>query len=370
MVLHLGIKRNHEECIMKRRAAVLLAGTLAVSVLLAGCSGNNAADEYVSVGGYKEVEVEDIEEPEETTDEDVNNYIEAVLTQYATQEEIKDREAKSGDTVNIDFVGKMDGEAFDGGSSRGFNLQLGSGSFIPGFEDSIIGHMPGDTFDWNGNFPDPYDNNPDFAGKEVVFTITVNYICGESKLPELTDEFVQTVSEKSKTVEEYKEEIKKQLAENGTTDFDVKLQESAWQAVLEKAEIKEYPEDEKKKMKTQIMNAYESAAKDAELELADFLQQYYGISEEDFNKQVDETIESSLKEKLVAQAIAKQEKLIPNEEEMKKELETLAKDSGYESLEALKSAMGENADEEALKDIVILKRVKEYFAEHAEQVKE
>ena len=230
--------------------------------------------------------------------------------------------------------------------------------------------MPGDTFDWNGNFPDPYDNNPDFAGKEVVFTITVNYICGESKLPELTDEFVQTVSEKSKTVEEYKEEIKKQLAENGTTDFDVKLQESAWQAVLEKAEIKEYPEDEKKKMKTQIMNAYESAAKDAELELADFLQQYYGISEEDFNKQVDETIESSLKEKLVAQAIAKQEKLIPNEEEMKKELETLAKDSGYESLEALKSAMGENADEEALKDIVILKRVKEYLAEHAVQVKE
>lgn len=84
-------------------------------MLLAGCSGNNASNEYVSVGGYKGIEVEDIEEPEEIDDEKVDEYIQAVLSQYSTQEEIKEGEVKSGDTVNIDFAGKMDGEEFDGG---------------------------------------------------------------------------------------------------------------------------------------------------------------------------------------------------------------------------------------------------------------
>lgn len=218
-------------------------------MLLAGCSGNNASNEYVSVGGYKGIEVEDIEEPEEIDDEKVDEYIQAVLSQYSTQEEIKEGEVKSGDTVNIDFAGKMDGEEFDGGSSEGFNLEIGSGSFIPGFEDSIIGHKPGESFEWNGNFPDPYTRNPDFSGKDVTFTITLNYICGETILPELTDDFVQTVSEESKTVAEYKKEITKQLTDTGTADFDAQLQEAAWQAVLEKAEIKGYPDGELEKVK-------------------------------------------------------------------------------------------------------------------------
>lgn len=358
---------------MKRKTAVLLTGILAASIYLAGCSGNKASNEYVSVDGYKEVEVEDVTELEETTDEDIDSYIEAVLMQYATQEEIKDRAVESGDTVNIDFVGMIEGQVFDGGSSRGFNLQIGSGSFIEGFEDSIIGHLPGDTFDWNGKFPDSYDNNPDFAGRDVMFTITVNYICGESKLPELTDEFVQMVSEESKTVKEYREEVKKLLSDNTSTDYDISLQESAWREVLDNAEIKDYPEDEVEKMKAEIMDAYKNAAKEAEIELSEFLELYYQVSEEEFDKQIEETVKDNLKERLVARAIAEKEKLIPDEKEMEKELENYAHESGYESLDDLKRTyeenMGKSVDENTLKDDIILKRVKEYLAEHAVQVK-
>lgn len=352
---------------MKRKAAVLVTGVLAASMFLAGCSSNNASNEYVSVGGYKGIEVADIAEPEEVNDEKVEEYIEAVLSQYAAPEEIKDGKIKSGDTVNIDFVGKMDGEAFDGGSSEGFNLEIGSGSFIPGFEDSIIGHKPGETFDWDGNFPDPYTNNPDLSGKDVTFTITVNFICGETITPKLTDEFVQTVSEESKTVDEYKKEVEKQLTENGTTDFDLQLQDAAWQAVLEKAEIKGYPDGELEKVKKELIDPYKEAAEAEEIEFEDFLQQYYGVDEKEFEKQAEDAAKDSIEQRLVSEAIANQEKLIPTEAELEKEYETLAKDYGYEDVESMKEAAG---DEEILKEIVILNRVKEFLAENAIQVKE
>lgn len=334
---------------------------------MTGCSsGNNASNEYVSVGGYKEIEVADIQEPGEITDEDVDNYIEGIRNQNATTEEITDREVKSGDVVNIDFVGKMDGEEFDGGSSAGYNLEIGSGSFIPGFEDSIIGHMPGETFDWDGSFPDPYSGNPDFSGKPVTFTITVNYINGETIVPELTDEFVQSVSDESKTVKEYREEIKKMLSENSTTDYDMQLQEAAWQAVLEKAEIKGYPDGEVEQLKSQLVEQYKTAAKDAGMEVEDFLQQFYGMSEEDFNKQAEEAAKESIKQRIIADAIAGQEKLIPKDDELEKEYEALAKEYGYADVDALKEA----ADEETLKDIIISNRVKKFLAKHAVQVKE
>ena len=114
---------------MKKKLAMLVAGTLAASMLLSGCSSNDASNDYVTVGGYKGIEVDDVEEPAEVTDDDVNNYIEAVRNQYATSEQITDRGVIAGDTVNIDFVGKMNGEAFDGGSSEGYDLKIGSGSF-------------------------------------------------------------------------------------------------------------------------------------------------------------------------------------------------------------------------------------------------
>lgn len=128
----------------------------------------------------------------EVTDEDVANYVESnFLSSFATTEQITDRPAADGDTVNIDYVGTIDGVAFDGGDTQGqgADLVLGSGSYIDDFEDQIVGHTPGETFDVVVTFPEDY-GNADVAGKEAVFETTLNYI-KETVTPELTDEWVQ-----------------------------------------------------------------------------------------------------------------------------------------------------------------------------------
>lgn len=114
-----------------------------------------------------------------------------ILEDYATTEQVTDRAAEMGDSVNIDFVGSMDGVEFEGGNSggAGYDVTLGSNGLIDDFEEQIAGHKPGESFDVVVTFPDPYQNNPDFAGKEAVFATTLNYI-SESVLPELTDDFV------------------------------------------------------------------------------------------------------------------------------------------------------------------------------------
>lgn len=127
----------------------------------------------------------------EVTDEDVSEYISSnILSSFATTEQITDRAAAMGDTVNIDYVGTIDGVEFSGGSAKGYELELGSGTFIDNFEDQIANHTPGETFEVNVTFPEDYGST-DLAGKAAVFTTTLNYIVGDTITPELTDAWVQ-----------------------------------------------------------------------------------------------------------------------------------------------------------------------------------
>ena len=128
----------------------------------------------------------------QVSDDDINDYIDSnVLSNFATTNEVKDRAAADGDTVNIDYVGRIDGVAFDGGDTKGSgaDLTLGSGTYIDNFEDQIVGHTPGETFDVTVTFPEDYGNE-DLNGKEAVFETTLNYI-KESVTPELTDDWVK-----------------------------------------------------------------------------------------------------------------------------------------------------------------------------------
>ena len=114
---------------------------------------------------------------DEVTEEDIDTYVKQnLLYNASTLPQVTDRAAEMGDIVSIDFVGTVDGEEFDGGSSQDYILELGSGSFIDDFEDQIAGHTPGETFDVEVTFPDPYDSNPDLAGKDAVFATTLNYV--------------------------------------------------------------------------------------------------------------------------------------------------------------------------------------------------
>ena len=145
------------------------------------------ATDYVTIPD--ELELTLSEEANTVSEESVESYIEEnILSSYQETAQVTDREAAEGDTVSIDFAGTVDGVAFDGGTAEGYSLTLGSGKFIDGFEDQIVGHMPGDTFDVVVTFPEDYSE--ELGGKEAVFETTLNYI-SETVLPELTDEWVQ-----------------------------------------------------------------------------------------------------------------------------------------------------------------------------------
>ena len=191
------------------------------------------AESSVKLGEYKGIAVTVTEAS--VTDEEVENQIQQVLNSKAEYREV-DRAAQTGDQVNIDYKGLLDGEAFEGGTAEGYDLTLGSGSFIDGFEDGLVGAVKGDQKDLNLTFPDPYPNNPDLAGKAVVFEVTVNAV-KERSVPELTDEFVASVSPDDGTVEKYRESTRENLLEQKQLSIDNQRDTDILNAVVDNSEV-------------------------------------------------------------------------------------------------------------------------------------
>ena len=186
----------------KQIGAVVLAGVMMLS--LTGCGSNEKAkkySKYVELGDYKGIEY--TMDVAEVTDDQVNQQIDSFLDGLAETEEVTDRAVEDGDTVNIDFTGTKDGEEFEGGSSEGYDLVIGSGSFIDGFEDGLIGHEIGDEVSLDLTFPEEYPQNEDLAGQDVNFKVTINSISVKNT-PELTDKVVADNTDYD-NVEDYKE---------------------------------------------------------------------------------------------------------------------------------------------------------------------
>lgn len=345
---------------MKKKKVQFLVGVVTISTLLIGCSGNDnkASNEYVTVEGYKGIEVGETMDISEVTDEDVENYINSVLMQNSA--EITDRGAEVGDVVDINYAGTVDGQEFDGGNAENFSIQLGAGQFLEGFDEGLVGHSVGDVYDWNGILPENYANNPELSGREVVYTVTVNVI---TRPAELTDEFVMTVSETAKTVEEYRKEVRRMLEDNMSVDSDSMLQDAVWNAVLEKAEVEEYPENEVKKISGSLIQQYKDMAEGSGMDYETFVQAQMGITAEEFEKQAEEAAKVELKQRLVADAIAEEEKLLPDDDGLEKEYQKLAELYGYQDVDTLK----ELVDEDSLKELVVQNLVKEWLADNCKQ---
>lgn len=349
---------------MKKKFAMLLTGVAAASMMLSGCSGSKGLEtDEMTISVYKGVEITEVAKPGEVTDEEVESAIQATLQTNATPEEITDRAVESGDTATIDFTGKIDGTEFEGGSSTDYPLVIGSGTFIEGFEDSVIGHSIGDAYDWQGKFPDDY-NKEEYAGKDVVFSITVKGISKQS-IPELTDEFVKSVSSESKTVKEYKEEVKKRIASDNKKNYEDSISQSVWQKVLDNTEIKKYPEKEVKKISDSLVDQYKTTAEYYQQDYETFIQDQMGYSVEEFEKQVDDAAKASIKQTMVTEAIADKEKIKLSDDKYKEQLKKIAKSFGYEDVDALK----ESAEEDDLKDMALNNMVKEWLTENCVQVK-
>lgn len=193
----------------------------------------------VKLGEYKNLEVS-VDVSKEVSDADVDARIERERNNLA-ELVLKEDKAANGDTVVIDFVGTVDGVEFDGGKGDNFSLELGSGQFIPGFEDQLVGHAAGETVEVNVTFPEDYQAT-DLAGKDAKFVTTIHEV-KEKEVPEVDDELAKDIDEDVETLDELKEKYRKELAESKEIAFDDAVESAALDLAVENAEIVELPEE-------------------------------------------------------------------------------------------------------------------------------
>lgn len=292
--------------------------------------------------------------PKLTVDEDmVNSQIDYLRKNYLTETEDA---AKEGDTVNIDFVGKMNGEAFNGGSGTSYDLVLGSGSFIDGFEDQLIGAKKGEKLEVNVTFPESYPNNPDLAGKPAVFDVTVNKV---STMPELTDQWVKEHAEdmgsKASDVASFRVEQQALLQAQVDYQYNNTIQQDALQQIVDASEftvsdaMQKYAED-------YVISQEVSTAKQYGHGLADMLNMY-GMSVDDFKEEISSYATDYAKQRMVVAAIAN-EQGIKSSDQLIDELAVEL--SGLAGKELNKIQLIEQYGGDAVKDEAVNKAVLDY----------
>ena len=258
----------------------------------------------------------------EPTSEEVEEQISDLLSQYSSTEHITDRAAADGDTVDINYVGSVNNVEFTGGSAENYDLTLGSGTFIDGFEDQIIGHKPGETFDVNVTFPDGYSDSTDasgnavkLSGQKAVFTVTLNYI-SESVLPELTDSWVADnfgsfgTPNNIYTVEALRAYYQEQL-------YTSNLNTAVMDYLMDNATFSEVPKAVTDYQVTQCLNYYDKMAQYYGYDLDTFVQSMLGYDSADaMLAAMADSIESYAKEALLYQAVAEAMDLAPTQEQI------------------------------------------------------
>lgn len=302
-------------------------------------------EDYVKLGEYKNLEVTEQPKPEVTEEVLENNIHYLLVNNYKPVEVTEDRAVQQDDTVNIDYTGYMDGKEFEGGADTGADLRIGSGSFIDGFEDGLIGHKKGDEVTLDLTFPDPYKPNPDFSGKAVQFKVKINKI---SAPPALTDEWVAANTE-FKTVEEFRNAQKEAIQVSLDSDYDTQVKSDLFGLVVENSEITKYPEDlmadAKVKVREQLDMMYQAQAG---ITLDDYIEQQ-GITEEETEKALEESAQQYLTQNLVVQAILDKEGVEFTEKEYEKEKEEYAKSAGFPDVATMESY----ADAKTIKENVL-----------------
>lgn len=369
---------------MKKKMAVLLAAVCAIS-LIGGCGGKGSTSEgtdavestddssgqagaitydvenCVQLGEYMGLEVS--LGSYEVTEESLKSTIESTLASYPSYEDTDKTTVEEGDVVNIDYEGLKDGVAFEGGTAQGSNLEIGSNSFIDGFEDGLIGKKVGEDVKLDLTFPEDYGNE-ELAGQAVVFNVKINKIVNEVYMTydTMTDEFVTNnfVNDGYKTVDEMIEGTRKQLESNNETNKQTDTEKEIFKQLHESCtvtlpdglldqRIQEY----KDQYVQNIKNSYN-------MELADYLGSM-GMTEEQFNDQVHQYIEESLTNQFILEAIAKKEKIEADEEGYTAYKKDVISDFGFENEDALLEQYGEDY----VKNAYISDKTLNYLIENA-----
>ncbi len=305
--------------------------------------------EFITLGEYKGLKLE--KTITIATDKEVQAEIEGQLAKYPV--EVTDRTVvKDGDTINIDFVGRMDGKKFDGGSAEDVDLVIGSGGMIDGFESGLIGAVVGEECVLDLKFPDPYQQNPDFSGKAAEFTVVVNSI-DKAPLEAPTDEWVKEHFEDCNTVAEFEELMKAMLQEAYDETADASLAYDAWEAVVEAATIHKYPEVLVERGRDLYRTEIESYLEDygGGMDLEDYLD-YSGVTEEEYERFATEYGQSIAAQGMINYAICLAEGIEMDGEAFRAELKTLAEEYDCTEEELYKKYAKDDIEQTVLLNIV------------------
>ncbi len=299
-------------------------------------------DQYVTLPDYNNI---GYEMPTVSKEEVESQLLQTYLMVFPEEKRVTDRELKKGDTANIDYVGTLDGVVFEGGTAEGYNLTLGSKSFIDGFEDGLIGVMPGETVDLNLTFPENYSEP--LAGKEVVFTVTVNYLIpkelDDSVVAGLGIEGIDTIAALRKMIEQSANESLRSQAETGVLE-----------AVLMQCEFKDFPSMLIEKYKGDIEKNIEETAQAYGMDGETYAQQAYGV---DLQTLVNTYGLQNLQMNVACQAIANRENLNVSDSMLKDQINAAAATYGISAEEYL----GDNTEEE-FREYLMYTNVLKYLA--------
>ena len=328
-----------------------LALCLCIILLVAGCSKTDTSN--VTLGEYKGLTV--AKAATEPTEEALAEYIHSVIDQYSTPPMITDRAVADGDTVNIDFVGLRDGEPFEGGTDTGSNLTIGSGSFIPGFEEGLVGAMPGTQVDLDVTFPEDY-HQADLAGVAVVFEVKVNYIVGEGHgtHPDVTDAWVKETLEYD-SIDAWHAALREELR----TELESSAEATEWNTlvdtILENATFGSLPEERVNSEIEANRVSYENYAAYFGMDL-DSLIAAFGMTPEEFEAELRTVAEDYVRKNLVFLKIAEVEKITMTAEEK----DTYSQNYGYDSF----AHFAESYDPAVITEVLLADKVGDFLLEN------
>lgn len=326
----------------KRLAAATLICALAVSAIGCGSSGSKnkirsyEVEKYVTLCDYDGMEVE-VAGDFEVSDEDVVNYINGMLSYYPSYEDTDKQTVEEGDCVNIDYEGKKDGVAFDGGTAQGYVLEIGSNTFIDGFEEGLIGVNVGETVDLDLTFPEDYQS-ADLAGAAVVFTVTVNKIVEKTEISydELTDEYVSS-NLNYDSVDALYNETKSYMEDDCEENRVVAERSAVLDKLIENSKVA-IPDGLLEMKVDQYIQQFTAQNCQDGKTLSDYLSANYNMTEEDFNSTITSEMEANLDDEMVLEALVKAEGETLDEAGFAEYIASAMKNGGYETEEDLYAA--------------------------------
>lgn len=310
------------------------------------------------LGDYDNIIIEEVEA--EVTDADIENELKKQQEENARLIPVEDREAKEGDTVNIDFDGYLDGERFEGGKAEDYDLVLGSKTFIEGFEDQVAGHKVGDKFDVNVTFPEDYQAK-EFQGKDAKFEVEINSIT-EKELPEIDDEFAMDISE-FETLDELKADLKEKLKEDKENYRTNMMQNQAIDALVRASEVSAPQSMVNSEIDIEMQNLDQRLQ-----QMGISLAQYVEMTQMDINEirnQYKEQAEARVKANLVIDEVALKEGFEASDEEIEAEINESAKMYGVEDIDQFKEIFRKNVSDDTVKENIKRRKAVEFLVEKA-----